>query len=203
MRAIFSIGNPGVRYQRTRHNAGFLMLDSFAEQRSLEFKAAKGDYYIARGELEQTQYFLIKPTTFVNRSGLAALQVLEEYKIELNNLLVLCDDVNIEIGKFRIRKYGGDGGHNGLASLLYHLNSDQFPRLRIGVGDHSKQENLTSYILGEFTHEQFDILSRTFKVTNNLLCEFVRGGIKVMLDANSKLINTNSDSNNNQVNSRN
>jgi len=203
VRAIFSIGNPGVRYQRTRHNAGFLMLDSFAEQQSLEFRAAKGDYYFASGEIEQTPYFLIKPTTFVNLSGLAALQVLEEYNIDLNNLLVLCDDVNIETGKFRIRKDGGDGGHNGLASLVYHLNSDQFPRLRIGVGGVSEQETMTSYVLGEFTQEQFNILFSSFKITNNLLSEFLKGGLKALLDANSKLFNTKSDSNNNQVNLRN
>ena len=194
MRTIFSIGNPGVRYQRTRHNAGFLMLDSFAEKRSIQFKAAKGDYFFAQGEREEVPYFLIKPTTYVNNSGLAAVQFFEEYKIDLNDLLVLCDDVNIKIGKFRIRKYGGDGGHNGLASLIYHLNSDQFPRFRIGVGDDNKIEDLVSYVLSDFTKEQFDTLSNLFQISGNLLDEFITGGWKALLDANSKLFTNNSDS---------
>ena len=197
MRAIFSIGNPGVRYQRTRHNAGFLMLDSFAENQSVQFKAAKGDYFYAQGIHEEMPYFLIKPTTYVNNSGLAALQFLEEHKIDLNDFLILCDDVNIKIGKFRIRKYGGDGGHNGLASLIYHLNSDQFPRFRIGVGEDNNDEDLITYVLSEFTQEQFDTLSQIFQMSNNLLNEFITGGLKAMLDANSKLFTKNSDSDNN------
>ena len=197
MRAIFGIGNPGVRYQHTRHNAGFLMLDSFVGKQSIEFKPAKGDYYFARGEINQVPYFLIKPTTYVNMSGLAALQFLKEYKIGLNDLLILCDDVNIKVGKLRIRKNGGDGGHNGLASLIYHFNSNEFPRLRIGVGDDSIKEDLPSYVLGDFSHEQFDILLRTFKKSDYLLNEFIRGGLKAMLDANSKIFNNDSAINNN------
>jgi PTH1 family peptidyl-tRNA hydrolase len=197
VRAIFGIGNPGVRYQRTRHNAGFLMLDSFVGKQSVEFKPAKGDYYFARGEINQVPYFLIKPTTYVNMSGLAALQFLEEYKIGLNDLLILCDDVNIKVGKLRIRKNGGDGGHNGLASLIYHFNSNEFPRLRIGVGDDSIKEDLLSYVLGDFSHEQFDILLQTFKKSDYLLNEFIRGGLKAMLDANSKIFNNDSAINNN------
>ncbi len=197
MRAIFGIGNPGVRYQRTRHNAGFLMLDSFAGKQSVEFKPAKGDYYFARGEINGIPYFLIKPTTYVNRSGLAALQFLEEYKIELKDLLVMGDDVNIQTGRLRIRKNGGDGGHNGLASLIYHLNSNEFPRLRIGVGDDSIGEDLSSYVLSNFSQEQFDVLLQTFKTSDYLLYEFIRGGLKAMLDANSKIFDNDSANNKN------
>lgn len=197
MRTIFGIGNPGVRYQRTRHNAGFLMLDSFAGKQSIKFKPAKGDYYFARGEMNQVPYFLVKPTTYVNKSGLAALQFLEEYKIELNDFLVLCDDVNIQTGRLRIRKDGGGGGHNGLASLIYHLNSNEFPRLRIGVGDDSIENDLPSYVLGDFSQEQFDVLLQTFKTSDYLLNEFIRGGLKAMLDANSKIFNNDSTNNNN------
>lgn len=197
MRAIFSIGNTGVRYQYTRHNAGFLMLDAFAEKQFVEFKAAKGDYYQGRGELNQIPYFLIKPTTYVNRSGLAAIQFLEEHKIELNDFLVLCDDINIPTGKLRIRKYGGDGGHNGLASLIYNLNTNAFPRLRIGVGDDEQDKELVDYVLGDFPEEQFETLRQTFKTSNHLLEEFIKGGLKAMLDANSKIFNDSSASNNN------
>jgi len=173
------------------------MLDSFAEKKSIGFKPAKGDYFYAKGEVNQIPYYLIKPTTFVNKSGLAAIQFLEEFKIDLNDFLVLCDDVNIRNGELRIRKYGGDGGHNGLASLIYHLNSDQFPRIRIGVGYNNSDEDLADYVLSDFSKEQFETLSQTFKTSDFLLNEFLTGGLKAMLNANSKISNDSSASNNN------
>lgn len=173
------------------------MLNSFAEKQSTEFKAAKGDYFYARGQINQTSYVLIKPTTFVNKSGIAATQFLEENKTDLNDFLVLCDDVNLETGKLRIRKNGGDGGHNGLASINYHLNTDQFPRVRIGVGNNQDSEDLADYVLSDFSEEQFNILSQTFKTSDFLLKEFITGGLKAMLDANSKIFNDSSASNNN------
>jgi len=187
VRAIFGLGNPGLRYQRNRHNAGFLILDSFAESNSIRFKAAKGDYYFAKGELRRTDYYLIKPTTYVNKSGLAVLQFLENYKIDLEDFLVVCDDINLDTGILRVRSSGGDGGHNGLASIIFHLNSDQFPRLRIGIGKSFEEGNLSSFVLTDFTEEEGSLLVEAFKNSNYLIEAFIAGGIKKMLNANSKL----------------
>jgi len=186
------IGNIGLRYQRNRHNAGFLILDYFAQNRSIKFRAAKGDYYISEGELNKVTFFLIKPGNYVNNSGVAAVQFLEKYDIDILDLLVVCDDVNLKLGKIRVRRSGGDGGHNGLASIIYHLNSDQFPRLRVGIGSDFKEGELSSYVLDDFNEEDDKILETVLKNSSFLIEEFISGGIVAMLDANSKLYNNDS-----------
>ncbi len=192
MRAVLGIGNIGLRYQRNRHNAGFLVLDYFAQNRSIKFRAAKGDYYICEGDLNQVHYFLIKPSNYVNNSGVAALQFLEKHKIDISDLLVVCDDVNMEMGKLRVRKSGGDGGHNGLASIIYHLNSDQFPRLRIGIGSDFNEGELSSYVLDDFSENDAKIFKTVLKDSSHLVEEFIIGGIEALLNANSKLYNNDS-----------
>jgi PTH1 family peptidyl-tRNA hydrolase len=192
VRAVLGIGNIGLRYQRNRHNAGFLVLDYFAQNRSIKFKAAKGDYYFCEGDLNQVQYFLIKPSNYVNNSGVAALQFLEKHKIDISDLLVVCDDVNMKMGKLRVRKSGGDGGHNGLASIIYHLNSDQFPRLRIGIGSDFNEGELSSYVLDDFSENDATILKLVLKNSSLLVEEFIIGGIESLLNANSKLYNNDS-----------
>jgi PTH1 family peptidyl-tRNA hydrolase len=186
------IGNVGLRYQHNRHNAGFLVLDYFAQNRSIEFRAAKGDYYFYEGDLNQVNYFLIKPINYVNNSGIAALQFLEKHKIDLSDLLVVCDDVNLKMGKLRVRSSGGDGGHNGLASLIYHLNSNQFPRLRVGIGSDFYKGELSSYVLEDFSEDDAKILKTVLKDSSLLVEEFIIGGIEALLNANSKLYNNNS-----------
>ena len=192
MRAVLGIGNIGLRYQRNRHNAGFLVLDYFAQNRSIKFRAAKGDYYSCEGDLNQAHYFLIKPSNYVNNSGVAASQFLEKHKIDISDLLVVCDDVNMKMGKLRVRKSGGDGGHNGLASIIYHLNSDQFPRLRIGVGSDFNEGDLSSYVLDDFSENDAKIFKTVLKDSSHLVEEFIIGGIEALLNANSKLYNNDS-----------
>ncbi len=192
MRAVLGIGNIGLRYQRNRHNAGFLVLDYFAQNRSIKFRAAKGDYYFCDGDLNQVHYFLIKPSDYVNNSGVAALQFLEKHKIDISDLLVVCDDVNMKMGKLRVRKSGGDGGHNGLASLIYHLNSNQFPRLRIGIGSDFNEGELSSYVLEDFNENDARIFKTVLRDSSLLVEAFIIGGIEALLNANSKLYNNDS-----------
>jgi PTH1 family peptidyl-tRNA hydrolase len=192
VRAVLGIGNIGLRYQRNRHNAGFLVLDYFAQNRSIKFRAAKGDYYFCEGGLNQVHYFLIKPSNYVNNSGVAALQFLDKHKIDISDLLIVCDDVNMKMGKLRVRKSGGDGGHNGLASLIYHLNSNQFPRLRIGIGSDFNEGELSSYVREDFSEDDAKILKTVLKDSSLLVEEFIIGGIETLLNANSKLYNNDS-----------
>ncbi len=192
MRGILGIGNPGISYQLNRHNAGFLILNSFAEKKSVEFKPGNGEYYIACGKGKQDSFCLIKPTTFVNNSGIAANQFIEKYRIQLNDFLVVCDDVNLQTGKLRLRLGGGDGGHNGLASIIYHFNSNKFPRLRIGVGNDFTDGQLSSYVLTDFSDDEKKLLSEVNKKSNILINEFIERGIEAMMIVNSKLFNDHS-----------
>ena len=187
MQAILGIGNPGSRYKLNRHNAGFLLLDKFADTIRVNFKPSQRDYFHANGTLYGTNFILIKPANYVNNSGIAASEVVEHYHIELENLLVICDDVNLDFGKLRIRKSGGDGGHNGLRSIIYHLNSNNFPRLRIGVRNQESQKDLVEFVLSDFTKVEFAALKEIFNTASSLLTEFISGGISGMLEANSKL----------------
>ena len=187
MQVIIGIGNPGSRYRFNRHNVGFQFLDYFAEKKSLNFKASKSDYYFAEGGSDNNPFLLVKPSSYVNNSGIPVLSVLEEYKIQLNNLLVIVDDINIPVSIIRVRKSGGDGGHNGLGSIIYHLNSQEFPRLRIGIGNDFESGNLPDYVLSDFNEDEFKKLLKTFDVCSILVDEFINDGFQKMLNSYSRL----------------
>jgi len=184
---ILGIGNPEPRYQQNRHNVGFMLLDYFAQKHSLKFKPSKQDYYFSEGNIVGRKYILVKPTTYVNNSGIAANQVIEKFKIKNSEMLVVCDDVNLKLSEFRIRVSGGDGGHNGLGSIIYQLNDNKFPRLRIGVGNEFNRNNIAEFVLSDFNDNEIKKLKEAFDNSVILLEEFIIGGTKQMLDANSKL----------------
>jgi len=187
VRILFGVGNPGKKYSLNRHNAGFMLLDYFAETHSLTFKPSKFDFYYVKGEISASSYILVKPTTYVNKSGIAAQQVIENFDADIKDFLVIYDDFNLEFSTLRIRLSGGDGGHNGLSSIIYHLNSDQFPRFRIGVGNSFEIGEMADYVLTNFNRKEKKVLFEVFKKGNILLEEFLSGGINKMLNANSRL----------------
>lgn len=193
MRIILGIGNPGKRYLNTRHNAGFLLLDYYAEKNKLSFKASSYEYYYSERKTGDAGFSLIMPTTYVNNSGIAAAQVLEEYNETISELLVIADDINLPLAQIRVRASGGDGGHNGLKSLIYHLNSNQFPRIRIGVGNPENTENLVDHVLSKFSEDEFKLLKSSFDQGSILIDEFIKGGQKAMMDANSKMLKAEKD----------
>lgn len=186
MRIILGIGNPGRKYVDTKHNIGFIILDKFAQKYGLKFKPSKFGYIETGSSLDSSRFALIKPTTYVNNSGLAALDVLDYYNLPPEDLLVISDDVNLELGKIRIRKSGGDGGHNGLKSIIYHLNSDQFARLRFGIGDGFDEGEMADYVLSKFSKKNFDYLEQKIVFSVKLIEHFILGGSKEMLDFFSK-----------------
>lgn len=198
MRVIFGIGNPGIRYEFTRHNAGFLLLDFLAKKLSVNFKASTGEYSEAIGKFRDQEFSLVKPVTFVNNSGLAAKQVFEKFDLLPEEFLVICDDTNLKNFEWRIRLSGGDGGHNGLSSIIYHLMTEQFPRLRIGIGSNPPEKELSDYVLSIFSKDELEQLNITYKKISILIEEFIIGGNKKMLEANSVLIKSENQNNLNQ-----
>ena len=188
MQVIFGIGNPGIRYEFTRHNAGFLLLDYLADKFSIKFKESKGEYSIAVGKLSGIDFALIKPVTYVNNSGVAAKEIFEKYNLSPDQFLVICDDTNLNKFEWRVRLSGGDGGHNGLSSIIYQLLTEQFPRLRIGIGSNPPETALSDYVLSEFSKNEIEELNNTFNKCSILIEEFIIGGSKKMLEANSVLL---------------
>jgi len=197
LRTVLGIGNPGHHYTANRHNVGFLILDYYAFKKKIEFSPSKGEYFQASGSIGEIKFLLIKPTTYVNRSGIAAKVLFDNHSMEPEDLLVICDDTNLNIGTLRVRLTGGDGGHNGLASIIYNLNSNYFPRIRIGVGQSADKSSLADYVLSDFTENEIRKLHPTFENTVLLIEEFITGGSKAMLDLNSKLSLDNKDNLNN------
>ena len=195
MRIVFGIGNPGIRYQHTRHNAGFLFLDFFADKNLIGFKETTGDFLEASGKIGDQNYSLIKPVTFVNNSGVAAKQVIDKYGIESEDFLVVCDDTNLDEYVIRVRLSGGDGGHNGLNSVIYHLITDNFPRIRIGIGKSPDENNLADYVLSEFTKNEIEEYKTVFKKSSSLIDSFIAGGNKKMLETNSLLFKSENQNN--------
>ena len=200
MRILLGIGNPERRYSFNRHNVGFMLLDYFAKEHSIAFKPSKFDYYFAKGNLSSNSFLLVKPTTYVNNSGVAALQAVKKYETNIEDFLVVVDDVNLQFADIRIRKSGGDGGHNGIDSIIFHLQSDLFPRLRIGIGNNFAEGQMTDYVLTDFNEDEKKVLLDTFKTGTTLLKEFITGGVNRMLDANSRLLKKEIDKNSNTFN---
>ena len=197
MRVIFGIGNPGIRYENTRHNAGFLLLDFFAQKKSLSFKETIGDYFKAQGKIGDQDYVLIKPSTYVNNSGIAARQVFDKYSPAIEDFLVVSDDTNLKTYVLRVRLSGSDGGHNGLSSIIFHLKTDQFPRIKIGIGTNPSDVTLSEYVLSEFSKNELVEYQNTFIKGFQLIEEFIVGGSKKMLEANSVFIKSENQNNSN------
>ncbi len=132
IKAVIGLGNPGQRYEGTRHNLGFEVVGRLAGEAG--FSAGKGNYFLGRKIIDSLEIVLLKPTTYMNRSGLAVLELVESFGLTPPEMLVVADDFNLPLGRIRLRKGGTDGGHRGLASIIYHLGSDDFPRIRMGIG---------------------------------------------------------------------
>lgn len=190
MRCILGIGNPGSNYINTRHNIGFQLIDGFASKLNLNFIPSKSEYYFSEGKIGENHFCLVKPTTFVNNSGVAALSCIQYFRISSQDLLVVVDDVNIKFGEIRLRKSGGDGGHNGLKSIIYHLNTDDFPRLRFGIGEDFEKGSLSDYVLSKFSKEENEALENISLTTYNLFNSFITGGYDYMLSEFSRLKNS-------------
>jgi peptidyl-tRNA hydrolase, PTH1 family len=186
LRAVVGLGNPGKRYELTRHNVGFQILDKFAENNKLNFRPSKRDYYYSEGSSESSDFFLVKPTSYMNLSGEAVLDFLDTHPLDIENLLVVVDDVNLQVGQVRLRKSGSDGGHNGIKSIVYNLQSDLFPRLRFGIGSDFEKGEMSQFVLDRFKEEEIKIVSENMNFCVELMKEFISGGYKSMLDFYSR-----------------
>ncbi len=160
---VAGLGNPGKEYQTTRHNAGFMAIDYIAEKCGVKIDRLKFKALIAEAEISGVRVLLMKPETFMNASGEAVAEAASFYKIPPENIIVLHDEISFDTGRFRIRRKGSAGGHNGLKSIIAHLSSDEFPRVKIGVGQKpSPDYDLVDWVLGKFPLENYKQLESQF-----------------------------------------
>lgn len=175
---IVGLGNYPKEYDLTRHNIGFMCVDNIADKYGAEFKTEnkfKAD--IASCNINNEKVILVKPLTFMNLSGEAIQKIVAFYKIEPENIFVIYDDLSIELGKFRFRANGTDGGHNGIKSIINLLGTKNFPRLKVGIGPQPQFIKSESFVLQRFSNEQIDLLNKVVLKSVDATEDFLRFGI--------------------------
>jgi PTH1 family peptidyl-tRNA hydrolase len=182
VKLIVGLGNPGRQYENTRHNAGFRVLDGLAHRLNVSFDREKFDSEIAQAQLGTHRLLLMKPQTFMNLSGVAVAKAARNKIDELDELLIVVDDVNLPLGRLRFRAEGSAGGHNGIKSVIEHVGSDLFPRLRMGVGRAGSPDQLRDHVLNGFTPDERPEYERMVDRSVEGVMTFVEDGIAKAMD---------------------
>jgi PTH1 family peptidyl-tRNA hydrolase len=181
---IVGLGNPGKEYELTRHNAGFMVVKDLAKGLNATFRPAlstvKGS--LAKGEFEGNQLLLLLPLTYMNESGNAARRAMEYYDIPLENVLVVCDDIALPLGTLRLREKGSAGGHNGLKSIEAHLSTQEYKRLRFGVGQ-PQESGLRDFVLERFSKEEQEKLPTPIERATAAIKIWIKDGIEAAMRA--------------------
>lgn len=162
---IVGLGNPGAQYARTRHNAGWFVIDELARRHAVELAKKNADYKVGTGFIGEQKIALVKPQTFMNLSGRAVASLKNFHRVELERVLIISDDLNLPLGKLRLRAGGSDGGHNGLKSVAQTLGTRDYPRLRFGVGEpprpEREQSGTAGFVLRPFGNEEWPVVEAT------------------------------------------
>lgn len=177
MPVFVGLGNPGRKYTGTRHNIGFAFIDVLAEIMSVRMGPGKGPFHVGKGRHGGHNVYLVKPTTYMNNSGRAVQKVLHWYKIEPEHCMVCYDDLALDVGTIRLRPGGSAGGHNGIRDIIQKLGTDQFPRLRFGIGDGFAPGQQVQHVLSPFTNQEQQIIDQTLETAIDAAFTFVRHGI--------------------------
>ena len=173
---IVGLGNPGKQYENTRHNAGFLAVDTIAQKHHTDIKRIKFKGLVGECSLGGKKALLLKPSTFMNLSGQSVREAMQFYKLPPEKVLVIFDDINLEPGKLRIRRKGSDGGHNGMKNIIYLSGKDTFPRIKMGVGAKpNPQWDLADWVLSRFTEQEQKQLSDVFDHAAEAVALMVNG----------------------------
>ncbi|MBL7084815.1 MAG: aminoacyl-tRNA hydrolase [Candidatus Omnitrophica bacterium] len=184
MKAILGLGNPGLRFSFSRHNLGFLVVEKLARHESIRIRQRGFSCLLGKGLIENQEVILAKPLSFMNLSGGAVASIVKGKKIKVSDLLVACDDVNLPLGKIRIRPKGSDGGHKGLRSIIEALGTQEFARLRVGVGLSLRQARgkLSSYVLGRFSKAEIKTINEAAGQAASACVVWARDGIKAAMN---------------------
>jgi len=171
---VAGLGNPGAKYSNNRHNVGFRVIDLLIKDFSLTLRS-KDNYSFSILNLENKKIFLLKPMMYMNLSGIPILHVMSYNKIPAENFIVVYDDIDLPLGKIRIRKDGSAGGHNGIRSIIENLNKTNFIRLRIGIGKPVNQR-LEDYVLSDFTKDEEPVIQETLKTAKQVVIDIIEKG---------------------------
>ena len=172
MKLIVGLGNPGKEYENTRHNIGYIFIDSFAEKLGVNIDKKKFNGLYAEVLINNEKVLLVKPLSYMNLSGEVVEKFVNFYKIDINDILIINDDLDLGVGRIRLRYKGSSGGHNGLKNIALHLNTEDFKRLKIGISN-NKLIDTKDYVLGKFSKEEKEMINNLKDQINELLMDFI------------------------------
>lgn len=177
---VVGLGNPGFEYEDTRHNIGFMVVDEVSVRLRCMWKPGKGEYLFSQSTIDGKKIILVKPLTYMNNSGSALIEVLERFPTPERNILAIVDDVAISLGTIRVRAKGSDGGHNGLRSLIYSLNSNEFARIRCGIRNENtpSKHKMADFVLSPFESDERNEVEKMVRTAADAVEEFIRSGIE-------------------------
>ncbi|MCF6155245.1 MAG: aminoacyl-tRNA hydrolase [Candidatus Brocadia sp.] len=181
MKIIVGLGNPGEKYLKTRHNCGFMIIDRLAQQLEMVCNQKKFQSFFCKKSVEQEEIILLKPQTFMNLSGVAVREAVDMYKCALQNLMIVCDDLDLPLGKIRIRRNGGSGGHRGLESIAASLGSAGFSRLKVGIG-RPPVGDPGNYVLSKFSGEEEAVAAKIIEKACLALRTWIFEGIEACMN---------------------
>lgn len=184
---IVGLGNPGIQYENTRHNAGFITIDYLARKYSIDVRKIKFKSLIGQGVISGHKVMLVKPQTYMNNSGEAIREIYKYFDFDHDKLIVIYDDIDIDFGSIRIRKKGSAGTHNGMKSIIYNLEFDDFPRIKVAVGKKPSYMDLANFVLSGFSKQEAKIIEDEVKLASDAIEMILEEGIeKSMSIFNSK-----------------
>lgn len=184
---IVGLGNPGIQYENTRHNAGFITIDYLARKYSIDVRKIKFKSLIGQGVISGQKVMLVKPQTYMNNSGEAIREIYKYFDFDHDKLIVIYDDIDIDFGSIRIRKKGSAGTHNGMKSIIYNLEFDDFPRIKVAVGKKPSYMDLANFVLSGFSKQEAKIIEEEVMLTSDAIEMILEEGIeKTMSMFNSK-----------------
>lgn len=184
MKLIVGLGNPGSKYTYTRHNIGFIVIDHFAESNGVLFMPGKGDWYECSLTVNDEEVFLLKPVTFMNNSGSAVKEFCNIHNIKPEDVLAIYDDFQLPIGTVRVRKRGSNGGHNGISDIIYQMNTEEIPRMRIGIGNNNvlQKDDFIDFVLSDFTKDEINDFIKIMPDLVSCIKSFITDEIKVTMN---------------------
>ncbi len=186
MYMVVGLGNPGLMYSTTRHNIGFEVIERLAYEHHIKLSQKKHKALVGQGSIGQHKVLLAQPQTYMNLSGESIRQMIDFYKLETERLIVIYDDASLDLGRLRIRKKGSAGGHNGIKNIIAHLGTQEFPRLKVGIGHKPPGWDIKDYVLSRFQEQEMPAIIQAVKTA----CDAIEIIVQQDMDKAMNLYNT-------------
>ena len=182
MYLIVGLGNPEEDYSNTRHNMGFNTINKLAKQYNIEINKSKFKGLYGVGTIEEKKVILLKPQTYMNSSGESIREIIDFYKIEAKDIIIVYDDIDIDPGIIKVRKKGGPGTHNGMKSVVEHLKTQEFARIRVGIGSPKYKDDLINYVIGAIPEEDIEKLDKGTTLAKDAIIEIIKSGVDIAMN---------------------